>query len=117
MDQSINTYRGLVNIMPGATGARNFTQCDSMIIGDEGIANTIPYVEVKNKDSIIEHEASTGRLSEKQLFYLGQRGMDTEQAATTIVNGFCKEVFKTLPLEFAAEAQKLMSIKIEGSLG
>jgi Fe-S cluster assembly protein SufB len=117
MDQSVNTYRGLVNIMPGAVGARNFTQCDSMIIGDYGVANTIPYVEVKNNDSIVEHEASTGRISEKQLFYLGQRGMDSEQAATTIVNGFCKEVFKTLPLEFAAEAQKLLSIKIEGSIG
>jgi Fe-S cluster assembly protein SufB len=103
--------------MPGAIGARNFTQCDSMIIGDEGVANTIPYVEVKNNDSIVEHEASTGRISERQLFYLGQRGMDTEQAATTIVNGFCREVFKTLPLEFAAEAQKLMNIKIEGSIG
>jgi Fe-S cluster assembly protein SufB len=103
--------------MPGAVGARNFTQCDSMIIGDYGVANTIPYVEVKNNDSIVEHEASTGRISEKQLFYLGQRGMDSEQAATTIVNGFCKEVFKTLPLEFAAEAQKLLSIKIEGSIG
>ena len=117
LDQSISTYRGLVKIAPGATGSRNFTQCDSMIIGDEGTANTIPYVEVKNKDSIVEHEASTGRISEKQLFYLAQRGMDVEQAASTIVNGFCREVFKTLPLEFAAEAQKLLSIKIEGSIG
>jgi Fe-S cluster assembly protein SufB len=117
MDHSVNTYRGLVNIMPGATGARNFTQCDSMIIGDYGVANTIPYVEVKNSESIVEHEATTGRISDKQMFYLAQRGMDSEQAATTIVNGFCKEVFKTLPLEFAAEAQKLLSIKIEGSIG
>ena len=117
MDRSVNTYRGLVNIMPGAIGARNFTQCDSMIIGDHGVANTIPYVEVKNSESIVEHEATTGRISDKQMFYLAQRGMDSEQAATTIVNGFCKEVFKTLPLEFAAEAQKLLSIKIEGSIG
>jgi Fe-S cluster assembly protein SufB len=88
-----------------------------MIIGDYGVANTIPYVESKNATAIIEHEATTGRISEKQLFYLAQRGMDKEQAATTIVSGFCKEVFKTLPLEFAAEAQKLLSIKIEGSIG
>jgi Fe-S cluster assembly protein SufB len=117
LDRSKNTYRGLVRINPGATGARNFTQCDSMIVGDYGIANTIPYIEVKNNDSVIEHEATTGRISEKQLYYLAQRGMDKEQAASTIVNGFCREVFKTLPLEFAAEAQKLLSIKIEGSIG
>ena len=117
MDASVNTYRGLVKIMPGAHNARNYTQCDSMIIGDYGVANTIPYVESKNATAIIEHEATTGRISEKQLFYLAQRGMDKEQAATTIVSGFCKEVFKTLPLEFAAEAQKLLSIKIEGSIG
>jgi Fe-S cluster assembly protein SufB len=117
MDQSSNTYRGLVRINPGAKGSRNFTQCDSMIIGDYGIANTIPYIETKNNESTVEHEATTGRISEKQLFYLAQRGMDKEQAASTIVNGFCREVFKTLPLEFAAEAQKLLSIKIEGSIG
>jgi Fe-S cluster assembly protein SufB len=117
MDASVNTYRGLVKIMPNAHNSRNYTQCDSMIIGDHGVANTIPYVESKNISSIIEHEATTGRISDKQLYYLAQRGMTTEQAATTIVSGFCKEVFKTLPLEFAAEAQKLLSIKIEGSIG
>ena len=117
MDNSVNTYRGLVKIMPNAHNSRNYTQCDSMIIGDHGVANTIPYVESKNISSIIEHEATTGRISDKQLYYLAQRGMTTEQAATTIVSGFCKEVFKTLPLEFAAEAQKLLSIKIEGSIG
>lgn len=116
LDSSTSTYRGLVKIMPGASHSRNYTKCDSMIIGD-GVANTIPYVECKNETSIIEHEATTGRISEEQLFYLAQRGMDEEQAATTIVSGFCKEVFKTLPLEFAAEAQKLLSIKIEGSIG
>jgi Fe-S cluster assembly protein SufB len=117
MDDSSNTYRGLVTMNSSATGARNYTRCDSMIIGDKASANTIPYIEAKNADSIIEHEASTGRISDKQMFYLAQRGMDEEQAANTLVNGFCKEVFKTLPLEFAAEAQKLLSIKLEGSIG
>lgn len=114
---SKNTYRGLVKIMPNAINSRNYTQCDSMIIGEYASANTIPCIESKNESSVIEHEATTGRISEQQLFYLAQRGMTSEQAATTIVSGFCKEVFKTLPLEFAAEAQKLLSIKIEGSLG
>ena len=116
-DQSKNVYRGLVKIMPGAEGARNFSQCDSMLVGDQCGATTYPYVEVKNNSSTLEHEATTSRISEDQLFYLQSRGMDMEKAISTIVNGFCKDVFKTLPLEFSVEAVKLIEMKLENSVG
>ena len=115
--QSVNSYRGLVKIMPGAAGARNYSQCDSMLVGNNCSANTYPYVEVKNKTAVIEHEASTSRISEDQLFYLQSRGMDMEGAVSLLVNGFCKEVFKKLPLEFSVEAVKLIEMKLENSVG
>jgi Fe-S cluster assembly protein SufB len=112
-----NTYRGLVKILKGATGARNYTQCDSLLIGDKCGAHTFPYIEVKNSTAQMEHEASTSKIGEDQLFYLRQRGLKAEDAVSMIVNGFCKRVFKELPMEFAVEAQKLLSVSLEGSVG
>jgi Fe-S cluster assembly protein SufB len=114
---SDNTYRGLVKITPQASNARNYTQCDSMLIGSKCSANTTPYIEVTNNDANIEHEASTSKISEDQLFYLNQRGISTEDAISTIISGFCKDVFKELPGEFAAEANQLMALKLENSVG
>ncbi len=116
-DRSKNSYRGLVKVLPSAEGARNYSQCDSMLIGSECSANTFPYIEVKNKSAVVEHEASTSRISEDQLFYLQSRGLSTEQAIGMLVNGFCKEVFKQLPLEFSVEAVKLIEMKLENSVG
>jgi Fe-S cluster assembly protein SufB len=115
--KSENTYRGLVKVLPSATNAKNYTQCDSMLIGSKSMANTTPYIEVGNNSSNIEHEASTSKISEDQLFYLQQRGISTEDAISTIISGFCKDVFKELPGEFAAEANQLMSLKLENSVG
>src|ERR1700675_2979962 len=112
-----NTYRGAVKIGPKAEGARNYSQCDSLLIGDRCGAHTFPYIEVKNPTACVEHEASTSRISDDQLFYCRQRGMSTEEAVTTIVNGFCREVLQNLPMEFAVEAQKLLSVSLEGSVG
>ncbi len=112
-----NSYRGLVKVLPKATGARNYTQCDSMLIGNRCGAHTFPYIEVQNSSSSTEHEASTSKIGEDQIFYLKQRGLNTENAISMIVNGFCKEVFKELPMEFAVEAQKLLGISLEGSVG
>ncbi len=115
--KSDNTYRGLVKIMPNADNARNFTQCDSLLIGDQCGAHTVPYIESRNKGAMLEHEATTSKIGEDQLFYCQQRGMDEEEAVALIVNGFCKEVLQHLPMEFAVEAQKLVSISLEGSVG
>jgi Fe-S cluster assembly protein SufB len=112
-----NTYRGLVKIMKGAAGARNFSQCDSLLIGDKCGAHTFPYIEVKNPSAQMEHEASTSKIGEDQLFYCNQRGISTEDAVSMIVNGFCKEVLRELPMEFAVEAQKLLGVSLEGSVG
>jgi len=112
-----NTYRGQVKIMKGATGARNYTQCDSLLIGDKCGAHTFPYIEVRNSTARMEHEASTSKIGEDQLFYLRQRGLKAEDAVSMIVNGFCKRVFRELPMEFAVEAQKLLSVSLEGSVG
>ena len=112
-----NTYRGLVKIMKGATGARNYSQCDSLLLGDKCGAHTFPYLEVLNNASQVEHEASTSKIGEDQLFYCRQRGISTEDAVNMIVNGFCKQVFKELPMEFAVEAQKLLGVSLEGSVG
>jgi len=112
-----NTYRGQVKIMKDATGARNYTQCDSLLIGDKCGAHTFPYIEVKNSTARMEHEASTSKIGEDQMFYLRQRGLKAEDAVSMIVNGFCKRVFKELPMEFAVEAQKLLSVSLEGSVG
>jgi len=112
-----NTYRGQVQIMKGATGARNYTQCDSLLIGDKCGAHTFPYIEVKNSTARMEHEASTSKIGEDQMFYLRQRGLKAEDAVSMIVNGFCKRVFRELPMEFAVEAQKLLSVSLEGSVG
>jgi Fe-S cluster assembly protein SufB len=114
---SSNNYRGLVKIMPGAENARNYSQCDSMLVGDKCSANTYPYLEVKNNSAILEHEASTSRISEDQIFYLMSRGLSSEESISLLVNGFCKEVFKQLPLEFAVEAVKLIEMKLENSVG
>lgn len=114
---SSNSYRGQVKIMAGAEGARNYSQCDSMLVGDQCSANTYPYIEVKNKSAILEHEASTSRISEDQIFYLKSRGIDGESAISLLVNGFCKDVFKQLPLEFSVEAVKLIEMKLENSVG
>lgn len=116
-DQSHNTYRGLVKVAPRAAGARNYTQCDSMLVGDQCSANTFPYIEVGNASSQIEHEASTSKLNEEQLFYFLSRGISQEDAVNMIVNGFCKDVIRELPLEFAMEAQKLLTLKLENSVG
>ncbi len=112
-----NTYRGQVKIMKGATGARNYTQCDSLLIGDKCGAHTFPYIEVRNSSARMEHEASTSKIGEDQLFYLRQRGLKAEDAVSMIVNGFCKRVFRELPMEFAVEAQKLLGVSLEGSVG
>lgn len=116
-DQSHNTYRGLVKIVGRAEGARNYTQCDSMLVGNKCSANTFPYIEAANSTTEVEHEASTSKLNEEQLFYLQSRGLDREDAINMVVNGFCKDVIKELPLEFAVEAQKLLALKLENSVG
>ena len=112
-----NSYRGLVRVLPKASGARNYTQCDSMLIGNKCGAHTFPYIEVRNTTSKAEHEASTSKIGEDQLFYLKTRGISLEDAVNMIVNGFCKEVFRELPMEFAVEAQKLLGVSLEGSVG
>jgi len=112
-----NTYRGQVKILKGADGARNFSQCDSMLIGDQCGAHTFPYIDVQNPTAQMEHEASTSKIGEDQIFYCNQRGIETEDAVNMIVNGFCKEVFRELPMEFAVEAQKLLAVSLEGSVG
>ena len=114
---SKNSYRGLVKMMPKATGARNYSQCDSMLIGHNCSANTFPYIEVQNESSKVEHEATTSKISEDQIFYFQSRGIPTEEAVSMIINGFCKEVFRELPMEFAVEATRLLSMKLEGSVG
>jgi Fe-S cluster assembly protein SufB len=114
---SNNAYRGLVQMGPRADGARNFTECDSLLIGDKCGAHTFPYIESRNPSAIVEHEATTSKVSDEQLFLCRQRGLDTEKAVSMIVNGFCKEVFKELPMEFAVEAGKLLEISLEGSVG
>lgn len=116
-DKSSNAYRGLVKIMPSADNARNYSQCDSMLVGDQCSASTFPYIEVKNNTATIEHEATTSRISEDQIFYLQSRGLDMEKSISMLVNGFCKEVFKELPLEFSVEAVKLIEMKLENSVG
>jgi Fe-S cluster assembly protein SufB len=115
--QSDNTYRGLVRVLKGAEDARNHTQCDSMLIGDRCGAHTVPYIEVKNRSAKVEHEATTSKISDDQMFYCRQRGLSDEDAVGLIVNGFCKEVMQELPMEFAVEAQKLLAISLEGSVG
>ncbi len=112
-----NTYRGQVKILKSAVGARNFSQCDSLLIGDKCGAHTFPYIEVKNPTAQMEHEATTSKIGEDQLFYCNQRGISTEDAMTMIVNGFCKQVLRELPMEFAVEAQKLLGVSLEGSVG
>jgi Fe-S cluster assembly protein SufB len=112
-----NSYRGLVKIQKGAANARNFSQCDSLLIGDQCGAHTFPYIEVKNKSASVEHEATTSKIGEDQIFYCNQRGLATQDAVNMIVNGFCKEVFRELPMEFAVEAQKLLGVSLEGSVG
>src|SRR5438270_5361770 len=115
--KSNNSYRGLVKVMPKAEGARNYTQCDSMLIGGLSKANTFPYIEVMNNTAKVEHEATTSKISEEQLFYLQQRGISQEDAVSLIINGFCKDVFLQLPMEFAVEATRLLGLKLEGSVG
>jgi Fe-S cluster assembly protein SufB len=115
--KSNNSYRGLVKVMPGAENARNYTQCDSMLIGHECGANTFPYIEVQNNTGKIEHEATTSKISEEQIFYFMQRGISQEDAISMIINGFCKEVIRELPMEFAVEAQRLLGLKLENSVG
>lgn len=115
--KSNSSYRGLVRITPTAENARNFSQCDSMLVGDQCGAHTFPYIQVKNNSATVEHEASTSKIGEDQLFYFAQRGISTEEAVSMIVNGFCKEVFQQLPMEFAVEATKLLSFKLENSVG
>jgi Fe-S cluster assembly protein SufB len=116
-DRSHNTYRGLVKMAPRAAGARNYTQCDSMLVGNRCSANTFPYIEVANQTGQVEHEASTSKMNEEQLFYLQTRGISREDAVNMIVSGFCKDVIRELPLEFAVEAQKLLALKLENSVG
>ena len=112
-----NSYRGQVKIMKGATNARNFSQCDSLLLGDKCGAHTFPYIDVQNSTAQVEHEASTSKIGEDQIFYLNQRGLETQDAVNMIVNGFCKEVFRELPMEFAVEAQKLLGVSLDGSVG
>ena len=112
-----NSYRGQVKMLPRAEGARNYTQCDSMLIGNECGAHTFPYIEVANNTATLEHEASTSKIGEDQIFYCKQRGLSAEHAISLIVSGFCREVFKELPMEFALEAQALLGITLEGSVG
>ncbi len=115
--KSSNAYRGLVRMNPGARSSRNYTQCDSLLIGDKCAAHTFPYIESKNPSAVVEHEATTSKVSDDQLYLCQQRGIDTEKAVSMIVNGFCKEVFKELPMEFAVEAGKLLEVSLEGSVG
>jgi Fe-S cluster assembly protein SufB len=115
--KSQNSYRGLVRTSPGAHGARNYTQCDSLLIGSESAAHTFPYIENKNPSTTIEHEATTSKVSDDQLFLCQQRGIDPEKAVSMIVNGFCKDVFRELPMEFAVEAGKLLEVSLEGAVG
>jgi Fe-S cluster assembly protein SufB len=115
--RSNNSYRGLVHVGTKADNARNFTQCDSLLIGDKCGAHTFPYIETKNNSAMVEHEATTSKIGEDQIFYLNQRGIDNEKAVALIVNGYVKEVLNQLPMEFAVEAQKLLSITLEGSVG
>ena len=115
--KSENSYRGLVRVLKGATGARNYSQCDSLLLGDKCGAHTFPYLEVDNASAIVEHEATTSKIGEDQIFYCNQRGIDTENAISLIVNGYAKEVLNKLPMEFAVEAQKLLAITLEGSVG
>jgi Fe-S cluster assembly protein SufB len=115
--RSNNSYRGLVQIGPRAEGARNYSQCDSMLIGDRSGANTFPYIRVQNSTAKVEHEASTSKIGEDQLFYFQSRGIDMEQAVSMIINGFVKDVFNQLPMEFAVEAGRLLGLKLEGSVG
>ena len=112
-----NTYRGQVRVGKNATNARNYSQCDSLLIGDKCGAHTFPYIEIKNTSSQMEHEASTSKIGEDQIFYCRQRGLSSEDAVNMIVSGFCKEVFRELPMEFAVEAQKLLGVSLEGSVG
>ena len=112
-----NTYRGQVLIMPGAHNSRNYSQCDSLLVGDECGAHTFPYIDVRNSSAQLEHEASTSKIGEDQIFYCQQRGLALEDAVALIVNGFCRDVFRKLPMEFAVEAQKLMEVSLEGSVG
>jgi Fe-S cluster assembly protein SufB len=114
---SNNSYRGLVKVQKGAENARNFSQCDSLLIGDQCGAHTFPYLEVGNKTAVVEHEATTSKIGEDQIFYLNQRGISTEDAIGMIVNGYAREVLNQLPMEFAVEAQKLLQISLEGSVG
>jgi Fe-S cluster assembly protein SufB len=114
---SNNSYRGLVKVGPRAAGARNYSQCDSMLVGSKCSANTFPYIDVQNSTAQVEHEATTSKIGEDQLFYFRQRGIGTEEAVSMIINGFCKEVFQQLPMEFAVEATKLLGLKLEGSVG
>jgi Fe-S cluster assembly protein SufB len=115
--KSSNSYRGLVKVLPGAVNSRNFSQCDSLLLNDTCGAHTFPYIEVGNKSSVVEHEATTSKIGEDQIFYCNQRGIDTEKAISMIVNGYAKEVLNKLPMEFAVEAQKLLEISLEGSVG
>jgi Fe-S cluster assembly protein SufB len=115
--KSQSTYRGLVSMHPRAKNAHNYTQCDSLLIGDKCGAHTVPYIESRNPSAVVEHEATTSKLNEEQLFYCQQRGLGEEQAVTLLVNGFCREVLQKLPMEFAVEAQKLVGISLEGSVG
>jgi Fe-S cluster assembly protein SufB len=115
--QGNNSYRGQVKILKNAAHARNYSQCDSLLLGNRCGAHTFPYVEVRNNTSTLEHEASTSKIGEDQIFYCNQRGISTQDAVNMIVNGYCKEVFKHLPMEFAVEAQKLLGVSLEGSVG
>jgi Fe-S cluster assembly protein SufB len=115
--RSNNSYRGLVRVAKGAKNARNFSQCDSLLMGDKCGAHTFPYIEIKDKTAIVEHEATTSKIGEDQIFYCNQRGIETEKAVSLIVNGYCKEVLNQLPMEFAVEAQKLLAVSLEGSVG
>jgi Fe-S cluster assembly protein SufB len=115
--KSQNSYRGLVKVVPKAENARNYSQCDSLLIGDQCGAHTFPYMDIQNPSAIVEHEATTSKIGEDQLFYCNQRGIDTENAVALIINGYAKEVLNQLPMEFAVEAQKLLQISLEGSVG
>ena len=115
--KSQNSYRGLVKVSKKATNARNYSQCDSLLLGDKCGAHTFPYIEVNNPTSRVEHEATTSKIGEDQIFYCNQRGLSTEDAINMIVNGYCKEVFRELPMEFAVEAQNLLAVSLEGSVG
>jgi Fe-S cluster assembly protein SufB len=115
--QSNNSYRGLVKIGPRAESARNYSQCDSMLIGPKSGANTFPYIQVQNIGATVEHEATTSRIGEEQMFYFASRGIGAEEAVSMIINGFCRDVFQQLPMEFAVEATKLLGLKLEGSVG